>query len=134
MQIDPPLHHQDTLRLLEEVRDFLASWPHPAMKPWIDKINAHVSDPTARLVTALHAEARGGRFFPSGAGYHATMHDGVVKLKVDPRNWGKTVQNGFTLGEYIVHHIQLKEGLHIPLEAVHVRDELMSIVLMNDKK
>lgn len=67
MQFSTDQRHKESLDLLAEVRDFLTRWPpHPMMRPVIEKISAHLADPTLNLVRS-HAYAQsGGAYTPVG--------------------------------------------------------------------
>lgn len=64
----PAEAHEQTLALLAEVRNFLASWqPHPTMREMIYRIDDHLRLPEQALL-ANHGTHRAGTLFhPTGA-------------------------------------------------------------------
>lgn len=60
--------HEQTLALLAEVRNFLASWPpHPTMREMISRIDDHLRLPEQTLLADHGTHRAGTVYHPTGA-------------------------------------------------------------------
>lgn len=67
MQFSTDERHAQTLAMLAEVRDYIASWPsHPMNRDMLARIDAHVDDPVHQLVLKSDVERTGASFTPGG--------------------------------------------------------------------
>ena len=59
--------HAASLNLLREVRDFIATWPpHPMRGAMVDRIDAHLTNPTSKLVQMAQHPRKAERCTPAG--------------------------------------------------------------------
>ncbi|RUR71938.1 hypothetical protein EJP67_33315 [Variovorax guangxiensis] len=69
MQFSTDQQHAATLHFLAEVRDYLARWPpHPMNREMIQRIEAHLAEPTRKLVRQQSYTRSGGAYTPMGMG------------------------------------------------------------------
>lgn len=67
MQFSTDQRHAATLDFLAEVRDYLGRWPpHPMNREMIQRIEAHLAEPTHKLVRLQSYTRSGGAYTPMG--------------------------------------------------------------------
>ena len=88
MQFSTDQRYAATLAFLADVRDYIARWPaHPMNREMIQRIDAHLAEPTHHLVrTALYARS-GGTFTPAGlCVLRATIKGDVLTVSASPKS------------------------------------------------
>lgn len=85
---DEQLAH--TLAFLQEVRDFIASWPpHPMRREMLNKIDAHLADPLRSLVAKAPMVRSGGSYTPAGLPVlSAELVASTLTVRVPPKGKG----------------------------------------------
>jgi len=67
MQFSTDQRHAATLDFLAEVRDYLVRWPpHPMNREMIQRIEAHLAEPTHKLIRSQSYTRSGGAYTPMG--------------------------------------------------------------------
>ena len=105
MQFTTDERHQDTLELLAEVRAYMGRWPaHPVHREMLSKIDAHLAEPTQRLLQQVVQERRGDAFTAGGLCLvRAALAGQSLHLSIPGRGWAgaesisQALHHGMTL-------------------------------------
>lgn len=100
MHLTTEERHQESLRLLSQVKDFLEAWPaHPSMRDMIERIDGHLADPTHRLVAQHSAKRTASSITASGRWrMQATLQGDLLFLQLPEPADVKACFHGLDVG------------------------------------
>jgi len=86
MQFSNDEQHAQTLALLKEVRDYIASWPpHPMNRETIQRIDSHLADPLRSLVAKSVPVRTGSSYSLNGVPVlSAVLEAATLTVQVPP--------------------------------------------------